>query len=114
MNIPKYTDLSANTDVIDEDALKMVIDDMYANQQLRTWTTLELHDIYCSFGGRLSRQQMLLKLKYYLGSDIVVVRMDGCASIVGFRNLVGQSLKLVKVDSAMSRVYTLLFRQIRS
>jgi len=99
MVIPKYTNLSLNSDVIDDDALNSVINDMYANQQLLTWTAIELHDMYCSLGGLLSRRQMFQNLTNYLGNDIVVIRMEGCASVVGFRHLVGKSLKLVEVDS---------------
>lgn len=55
MSIPVYVNLSFNTDAIDDDALKPVVDDMYANQQLRTWTTMELYDMYCGFGGHVTR-----------------------------------------------------------
>lgn len=78
MTIPRYTNLT-NTVLFDDAALKMVIDDMYSNQEIRTWTTIELHNMYCSFGSMLTSQQMFTKYVTHLGNDIVVVRMDGCA-----------------------------------
>ena len=113
MVIPKYADLSSDPIVLDDDALKVVVDDMYANQHVSTWTTIELHDMYCGLGGLLSRQQMFAKLTSYLGSDIVVVRMEGCASVVGFRHLIGKSLKLVKDESVDEQSVDTVVRQVR-
>ena len=72
---------------IDDTALKLLVDYMYKNKKLCTWTSLELHDMYISYGGQLIRKQMFTKLITYLGDDVVVLRIEGCASIVGFRDL---------------------------
>ena len=54
--------------------------------------------MHLGLGGELSRQQMI-NLTTHLRDDIVVVRMEGCVSVVGFRELVGKSLKLVNDES---------------
>ena len=82
---------------------------------LQTWTNLELYEMYLGLGGQLSRQQMLTNLTTHLGDDIVVVhvRMEGFVSVVGFRELVGKSLKLVK-DESVDESFGSVIRQVRS
>ena len=41
------------------------------------------------------------------------LHMEGCASVVGFKDLVGKSLKLVKVDSANDHSVDAVIRQVR-
>ena len=94
--------------------MKLVIDDMLANKLLQTWTNLELYEMHLGLGGELSRQQMT-NLTTHLGDDIVVVRMEGCVSeIVGFRELVGKSLKLVNDESVDEESFGSVIRQVRS
>ena len=97
MTIPKKTNLSLSRKITD-DALKRVVDDMYAHQNDCTWASVELYDKYKSFGGTLSRKQMFQNLTNHLGEDVVVIHMEGCVSVVGFRHFVGKSLKLIKTD----------------
>ena len=47
---------------IDDEAMKILIDEMYDNRRLCTWTSIELHDKYLSYGGQLTRKQMFTKL----------------------------------------------------
>ena len=42
-----------------------------------------------SYGGELTQKQMFSKLAMHLGDSVVVLRIDGCASIIGFREFVG-------------------------
>ena len=97
--IPKNTNLSEQSKKTDDEALNLVIDDMYKNQNICSWTSCELFKMYCDFEGLLTAKQMFNKLTKHLGEDIVVISMDGCANIVGFRKFIGKSLKLVKVNS---------------
>ena len=53
--------------LIDE-AMQLVVDEMYANRQVRTWTFIELHEKYVNFGGQLTRKQMFTKVVTHLGS----------------------------------------------
>lgn len=68
----RFTKLSTQSDVIDDDALRMVTDDMYASQHMWTWTSLELYDLYCEFRAQLSGHQMISKLTGYLAEDLVI------------------------------------------
>lgn len=112
VQVPRFSNLSSGSCQIDDNALELLIRDMFRNQELRTWTTLELYDMYCGFGGLLSRQQMFTKLTTYLGDDIVVIRMEGCASVVGFRNLVGKSLKIVQEEAVDEDSVDAVLRQV--
>ena len=93
--------------------MKLVIDYIHANKLLQTWANLELYEMHIGLGGELSRQQMT-NLTTHLGDDIVVVRMEGCVSVVGFRELVGKSLKLVKDESVDEESFGSVIRQVRS
>ena len=57
---------------------------MFGNKLLQTWTNIEVYEMYLGLGGQLSRLQMTNPTTH-LGDDIVVVRMEGCVSVVGFR-----------------------------
>ena len=84
----------------EDEALKMLINnEMYVNQNVCTWTSIELHDKYVSFGGMLTRKQMYYKLLTQLREEVVVLRMEGCSPIVGFREFVGKIVKIKKVAS---------------
>ena len=69
--------------------------------------------MHLGLGGQFSRQQMLTNLTTHLGDDIVVVRMEGCVSVVGFRELVGKSLKLVNDESVDEESFGSVIRQVR-
>ncbi len=62
---------------------------MLSNKQ-NTWTTDELHEIYVNGGGDLSRKQMIRRIKESLNDEIVVVNMEGCASLIGFKRGIGK------------------------
>ena len=80
-----------------DDSLKCVISHMKANMSV-TWTVAELYNIYTENAGHLTRKQMLLYLTEYFGEEIVVLHLEGCSSVVGFRKFVGKTLKLVKLS----------------
>ena len=62
---------------------------MLSNKQ-NTWTTDELHEIYINVGGDLSRKQMIRRIKESLNDEIVVVNIEGCASLIGFKRGIGK------------------------
>ena len=43
---------------------------------------------------------MLANLTNVLGDDGVLIRVDGCASILGFKEMVGSTLQMVKADDS--------------
>ena len=56
-----------------------------------------------SYGGQLTRKQMFTELFTYLGGDVVVLNIEGCALIVGFQEYVVKPLKLPKWTLWMRR-----------
>ena len=94
------------------EAMKLLFHEMYTNRKLCTWTSVELHDKYVSYGGQLTRKQMFNKLVTHLGDEVVVLCIEGCASIVGFRELVGNILKISKVDTVDEEKEDVLVRKI--
>ena len=111
--IPKSVHISPNT-CVDDVALKACIDVMYHHDQNRLYATTELYATYSAGGGTLSRKQMFCKLTDCLADEVVVIRCDGCASLVGFKAFVGSVIKLEKVsmDDDESEVESVI-RQIR-
>ena len=55
---------------------------------------------------------MLSNLTTHLGDDVVVVRVEGCACVVGFKELLGSTLKLVKVDTVDEDSVDAVIRQV--
>ena len=87
------------TPFIDNSALQSLVSEMCAGRKQCTWTSLELHDKYVAYVGSLTRKQMFTKQVTYLGDDVVVLSIQGCASVVGFREFVTRILKLSTVDT---------------
>ena len=112
--VPIDSSASASCKPVDS-CLAAVIDHMNANKSL-TWTVSELHDVYVANSGDLCRKQMLSNLCDYYGDTIVVLRVEGCETIVGFRQCVGKSLKLVKQaeTSSADDDVTKLVRRVRA
>jgi len=108
--IPMHTD---QTSTIADPALKLVIDEMYTNRR-QTWTSIELHDKYISHDGQLSRKKMFTNLVTHLGDDLVVLCIEGCASIVGFHEYIGKILKVAKVDTVDEEKEDAVVRKIKT
>ena len=96
MRVLKYSNLTCPT--VGDAALLQAIDHVYANQN-RFWNNIEVHVMYSSFGGELNRRQMFAKRVSCLG-DAIVLRMEVCATIVGFKGFASKNLKLVQMDDA--------------
>ena len=107
--VPAQTE---QTPFIDDSALQSLVSEMCAGRKQCTWTSLELHDKYVAYGGSLTRKQMFTKLVTYLGDDVVVLSIQGCASVVGFREFVGRILKLSAVDTIDEDGEDVLVRKI--
>ena len=83
----------------DDEAMKLLANEMYANQKQCTWSSIELYDKYLGYGGQLVRKQLFTKLVTSLGNDVIVLNIEGCASIVGFREYISKTFKVTKLDS---------------
>ena len=55
---------------------------------------------------------MFTKLVTCLGGDVVILTIEACASIVGFRELIGKTLKVTKVDTVDEEKEDALVRKI--
>ena len=67
-----------------DDSLKRVIVHMRANRVL-TWTVAELYSIYVQNAGEISRRQMLHQLSSFFGEEMLVIQVEGCNTLVGFK-----------------------------
>lgn len=110
LKVPKYADLPTGS--AEEDALMDVI--RYMNQdRSRIWNSVELFSLYSDLGGKLARRDMFSNLTDCMSKDIIVVRIDGCATIVGFRESVAKILKVVRVDDTDEGSIATMVRQIK-
>ena len=82
-----------------EEAMQLLVNEMYVNRLVHTWTSIELHDRYMIHGGNLTQKQMLTKVLTYFGDDVTVLSLEGCASIVGFREHASKIVKISRVDN---------------
>ena len=55
---------------------------------------------------------MLSKLVTHLRDEIVVLNIDGCASVIGFQEFLGKILKVAKVDSEDNEMEDTLVQKI--
>ena len=94
-NIPLFSTLP-NADSGCDSALLAVIASFNADSS-RLWNTLELHSVYLDVGGMLTRKAMINKFRSCLDDKIAIVHIEGCASIIGTKETVGNTLKLVKL-----------------
>lgn len=78
-----------------EESLRIVVEEMKGNVQ-ETWTKSELYEIYSRNSGSLTLRQMFANLCDYFGDEIVVLNVVGCETVVGFRNYIAKTLKMVK------------------
>ena len=109
MKIPKYADQP--TGVTDDHAMKQVLN-LMTKDQSKIWNSVELHSCYTDFGGNLSRD-MFAKLTDCMKKDVIIVWVDGCATMVGFREAVASILKVTKVTDVDESSADSVVRQIK-
>lgn len=89
----------------DEDkALKMTINIMNQDKS-HVWTSVELYDLYIGFDvphATLSRRQFISNLLKYMGSEVIEMKIEGCASLIGFREQL--PYKLIQTEEASDDV----------
>ena len=110
MKIPKYADLTTGT--VDENALKQIIDCMNSDRS-RIWNSVQLHSLYSDFGGKLNRRDMFSKLTDCMDKDVTIVQVQGCATIIGYRESIAKSLKVVQVADMDETKIDSVVRQIK-
>ena len=65
--------------------LMHVLDNMNG-YKTRIWCTVELFDLYHSYGGTLSCRIMVEKVCASFNDDVLLMQIDGCDSLLGFRD----------------------------
>ena len=103
---------TVQTTMLDDNAMMLVVNEMFADRNVRTWTSIDLHDKYVAYGGLLTRKQIFANLVTHFGDDVVVLHMEGCARIVGFREFLRTILNVVEVDATDGDKDDQLVRQI--
>ena len=103
---------TVQTTMLDDNAMMLVVNEMFADRNVRTWTSIDLHDKYVAYGGLLTRKQIFANLVTHFGDDVVVLHMEGCARIVDFREFLRTILNVVEVDAADEDKDDQLVRQI--
>jgi len=77
-------------------------------------TTGELYDNYCSAGGQLTTKKMLANLWEYFGEKIADLHSESCTSILGFRDVVGKTVKMVMYDGVDDESVETVVRRVKA
>ena len=98
-----------------EEALRSVVTTM-AENMTETWTTLELYSMYLAASGTAARRQFVSSITDYFGDKLLLLHVEGCESVVGFKTSLGQFIKIAKKSNSNSDDDELekLVRKIRS
>ena len=98
-----------------EEALRSVLSIM-AENATDSWITSELYVMYVAALGTVSRQQFVSNVTAHFGDELLVLHIDGCDSVVGFKASLGKVFKIVQKSQSMGDDDELekLVRKIRS
>ena len=80
--------------LISDTASYSVIDEMDCNWK-QTWMVADLYKLYQEYDGKLSSKHMMSNLSHYYGEQLMILRLEGCANVIGFRRFISRSVKLV-------------------
>ena len=80
-----------------EEALRSVLS-MMAENATESWTTSELYVMYVAASGTVSRLQFVSNVTAQFGDELVVLHIEGCDSVVGFKSSHGKVIKIVKIS----------------
>ena len=80
--------------LISDTALSRVTDEMDCNWK-QTWTVADLYKLYQEYDGQLSSKHMMSNLSQYYGEQLMILCLEGCANVIGFRRFISRSMKLV-------------------
>jgi chorismate mutase len=82
-----------------EDALRSVRSTM-AKNATENWTTSELYSMYLAASGTVSRRQLVSTITAYFGDELLMLHIEGCDSVVGFKDSLGQFIKIIKTSKS--------------
>ena len=55
----------------------------------------DLYKLYQEYDGQLSSKHTMSNLSHYYGEQLMILRLDGCANVIGFRRFISMSMKRV-------------------
>ena len=96
--------------MLDDNTMMLVVNEMFADSNVRTWTSIDLHDKYVAYGCLLTRKQIFANLVTHFGDDVVALKMEGCIRTFGFWEFLSTILNVVEVDAADDDKYDQLVR----
>jgi len=98
-----------------EEALRSLVSKM-AENATETWMTSELYSMYLAASGTVSRRQFVSSVTAHFGDELLVLHIEGCDSVVGFKASLGKFIKIVKISKSKGDDDELekLVRKIRS
>ena len=101
--------------IVLEEAVMSVLSIMAANES-ESWTTSELYVMYIAASDTVSGQQFVTYVTAHFGDELLVLHIEGCDSVVGFKASLGKVIKIVKISQSMGDDDELekLVRKIRS
>ena len=74
--------------LISDTALSSVVEEMDCNWRKQTWTVSDLYKLYQECDGQLSSKHMISNLSLYYGEELMILRLEGCANVIGFRRFI--------------------------
>ena len=74
--------------LISDTALPNVVEEMDCNWRKQTWTVSDLYKLYQEYDGQLSSKHMISNLSLYYGEELMILRLEGCANVIGFRRFI--------------------------
>ena len=72
---------------------------MMAENVTETWTKSELYSMYLSASGTVSRRHFMSSVTAHFGDELLMLHIEGCDSVVGFKASLGKFIKIVKIKS---------------
>ena len=69
-----------------------------------TWTTSELYSMYLAASDTVSRRQFVPSITTYFGDKLLLLHMEGCESVVGFKASLGQFIKIANKNNSNSEL----------
>jgi hypothetical protein len=82
-----------------EEALRSVLSTM-AENATEDWTKSELYSLYLAASGTVSRRQLVSTITAYFGDELLMLHIEGCDSVVGFKDSLGQFIKIIKTSKS--------------
>ena len=98
-----------------EEALRSVLSVMTENAT-ESLTSSEMYVMYVAASRTVSRRQFVSNVTSHFGDELLVLHIEGCDSVVGFKASLGKVIKIVKISQSMGDDDELekLVRTIRS